>query len=148
VGDVAELRTRRGLSYAQMVHKHETHGALIRLIEGAWDERPADLANVVANGQDQFLTFFPLGSAVNRSLLDIVGNFPVPKRHRKLPVFRNAGLGIAEGHQDDWWLWDGQREWRIGALKAKHKALPLAQVITWPVLTDRIESGWHATDDV
>jgi hypothetical protein len=72
IGDVVEIKKSKGLVYAQYTHKHPVFGALIRVFKGAYDDRVNDLEGVVMS-ELAFECFFPLGAAVNKGLVSIVG---------------------------------------------------------------------------
>lgn len=48
IGDVIEIDTGDGLAYAHYSHKHKPFGALLRVFNRRYPERPADLAAMVA----------------------------------------------------------------------------------------------------
>src|SRR5437868_13683890 len=87
VGDVIEIPTRVGFGYAQLTHVHPTHGALLRVLPGAHEERPTNLLAVVAQETD-FVAFFPLEAAVNRGIVEIVGGAEIPASARAFPPFK------------------------------------------------------------
>ncbi|WP_176536262.1 hypothetical protein [Rhizobium sp. L9] len=41
-----------------------------------------------------------------------------------------------------WWLWDGEKEWRIGQLSAEQHQLSIRGVWNDTLLVERIEFGW------
>ena len=46
-----------------------------------------------------------------------------------------------------WWLWDGEKEWRVGSLDAKQRKLPIRSVWNDTMLIERIDAGWTAESD-
>lgn len=73
VGDVLELPTRNGPRHAQYTHHDPEFGALLRVIDRAYSERPSDL-NKVVREPAAFVTFFPLAAhrtrrSSNRSVI-------------------------------------------------------------------------------
>ena len=56
VGDLVEIRTRRGLFYAQVTHKHKTYGPLLRVFENSHENRPNDV-NELVDQNDKFVAF-------------------------------------------------------------------------------------------
>jgi hypothetical protein len=147
IGDVVEISTSRGLAYAQFTHKHDApprFGALIRVAPGFHDVRPASFSQVVAQ-RPQFMTFFPLGSACNRGIVSIVANEPIPEHAASFPTFR-SGVRGPDGTVKNWWLWDGTRDKRIGALTQSMRSLPIRGIWNYTLLVERIVSGWRSED--
>jgi hypothetical protein len=109
IGDVFEIPTVRGLVYAQLTHEHPHYGALLRILEGYFGERPvlsSDLLN-----RTRFFTFVLLDQAVHSGLFARAGHTNVPTPLRRLPpVFigaRHESLDLPP----KWVYWDGEREW-------------------------------------
>ena len=145
-GDVIEIPTSRGLAYAQYVLKKEQWGALIRILPGFFKERPSEICEVV-KAKEQFVTFFPLQAAVNRKIFEVFENCDVPQSAKQFPLFRAAGHIDRQGKVHDWWLWNGEREWRIEKLSEEHVNLPLRSVWNDTLLKERIEEGWTPQTD-
>jgi hypothetical protein len=98
-GDVIEIATPKGLAYAHYTHKHDRppkFGALIRVLPGFHKIRPSTFASLVRTAP-QFMTFFPLGAACNRGLVQIVANEPIPEHAAGFPTFRSGSRDKA-GH--------------------------------------------------
>jgi regulator of RNase E activity RraB len=55
---------------------------------------------------------------------------------------RMAGSRDKSGRVLDWWLYDGNREWRIGQLSPGQERLSIAAIWNDTLLIDRIMSGW------
>ena len=147
IGDVIEIRTSKGLAYALYTHRHPMMGPLLRVLEGEYAERPPDLSEVVSKGV-RFSTFFPLGAAVRRDLVSIAGNVPVPEELKEFPTFRAAGLENPKtGKVDVWWLWDGEREWKVGKLTREQRKLPIQSIVNDTMLIHWIGSGWRPETD-
>jgi regulator of RNase E activity RraB len=141
IGDVVEIATPKGLAYAQYSHDSERLGTLLRVLPGLSRARPDDLARIVAL-PERFFTFFPLAAAVSRGIVHIVGHQSVPDRARSFPLMRMSGSRDKSGRVLDWWLYDGNREWRIGQLAPGQEQLSIAAIWNDTLLIDRIVSGW------
>jgi hypothetical protein len=146
IGDIIEIKTKRGLAYAQFTHKHPLYGSLIRILPGFFDKRPVDLKRLAA-GETRYVTFFPLGSAVSRGYVAIAGNAPVPEFAQAFPTFRSGTPDQKTLKVATWWLWDGEKEWRIGALTPEQRKLSLRGVWTYTYLIDKLESDWSPESD-
>ena len=143
LGDVIEIKTPKGFAYAQYTYKHDAppkYGALLRIFHGFYNERPNDFANIV-NMQPQIITFFPLGAACNRGIVQVVANEEIPEGAKSLPTFR-AGVPNKDGKIETWWLWDGENEWKIGKLAAGMEKYPIRGIWSYTVLIQRIVDGW------
>lgn len=141
IGDVVEIATPQGLAYAQYSHDSERLGTLLRILPGLYRERLGDLAAVVAL-PERFFTFFPLAAAVSQGIVHIIGHQPVPDRARSFPLMRMTGARDKRGGVLDWWLYDGNREWRIGQLAPGQEQLSIAAIWNDTLLIDRIMSSW------
>ena len=144
VGDIVEIETPNGLGYAQYVLKHSEppqYGELIRVLPGLFASRPDSFADL-AREEARFTTFFPLGAACARGIVQIVAAEEVPEHARTLPLMRAAGARLPDGTVNGWWLWDGEREWRVGELTAEQWKLPLRAVWNDTLLIERIARGW------
>jgi len=143
IGDLIEIPTPKGMAYAQYTHKHNNppkFGPLLRVFPGLYDERPDDFSRIV-NLKPQIITFFPLGAACNRKIVTIVSNEPVPEEAKAFPTFR-SGIRDREGKVNCWWLWDGQREWKVGSLSPGMEKFPIRGVWSDTLLIERIVKGW------
>lgn len=56
IGDIVEIRTPRGLAYAQYTHEPPQFGSLIRVLPGLYESRPSDPARL-AREQHLWVTF-------------------------------------------------------------------------------------------
>lgn len=140
IGDVVQIPSPRGVGLAHYTHKHAMYGSVLRVLPGLHDSVPSDLARLVAQ-RPQFVALFALQAALGQELVDIVGNVEVPEESRRFPLFR-APMRTPGGGVSAWWLWDGVREWRVGALTEEQRSLPLREIISLPLLVDRMVAGW------
>ena len=123
-------------------HKQERYGALLRVFGEHHASRPNSFDAIVRN-RPAFMIFFPLGAAVNRDIFSVVANVPVPLQAQPFPTFRCAGLqDPVTGKVGAWWLWDGEREWRIGELTKEQRSLSIRGVCNDTFLIEHIEAGW------
>jgi hypothetical protein len=148
VGDIVEIRTKKGFAYAQYTHKNQQYGYLLQVLPGFHHSPPIDFAPL-ANDDTTLLAFVPLQAALNRNIFEIVSNVKIPDRKVPFPLFRAAG-GAADkvtGKLNTWWLWNGERSWIIGGLAPEQRKLPIEGVWNDTLLIERIESGWRPEDD-
>ena len=142
IGDVLEVRTPSGLAYAHYTHMHDRYGALLRVMPGVYLSRPIDFAACVSS-TPQFMTFFPVGAASNRRLMSVVAHEAIPHSARSFPTFRTRAT-----KNGAWWLWDGENEWHIGALRPGMEQFPIRGVWNDTLLIKRIVEGWRHEHDV
>ncbi len=141
-----EIPTPRGLAYAQYSHETKLLGSLIRVLPGLYRVRPENLVEVV-QGPERFFVFFPVAAATAMGIVKVVVHEPVPARTRPFPLMRMSGAIDNHGNVLDWWLFDGNREWRIGNLTASQKRLSKAEIWNDTLLIDRIVNGWSPERD-
>ncbi|OHA83396.1 MAG: hypothetical protein A2937_03680 [Candidatus Yonathbacteria bacterium RIFCSPLOWO2_01_FULL_47_33b] len=146
IGDIVQIRTSKGFAYAQYIHKHPQYGALIRVLPNIYDAPVHDYLQI-AEESERFVVFFPLSAAVNKQIVSIVGNAPVPDFAKKFPTFRAGVADPATGKVTTWWLWDGEKEWRVGDLTPEQRKMPIRGIWNDTLLIERIESGWKPETD-
>ena len=147
IGDILELETPKGLAYLQYTHRHATYGALIRVLPGLFASVPDDLS-ALAEKDSEIQAFFPLGAAAARNIVRIVGNEPIPEAYVAFPLFRTGIKNPKTGRCAVWWLWDGEREWRVGSLRPDQLHLPIKGIWNDTLLIDRIVKGWKPSDEL
>src|SRR5258708_17996155 len=113
MGDVLEIDTPIGLAYFQYTHQHAMFGGLIRVLLGTYRERPSNFAELV-RGPDQFRIFLPVRASASRGFIRIVSNEEIPPYALPFPLFKS-------GRPGNWWLWDGEREWRVCELTVEQR---------------------------
>jgi hypothetical protein len=143
------INTTKGLAYALYTHRHSApprFGDLIRVFAGLHERRPVPITAVVTD-DILFTTFFPLGAAVNRDIVAVVGHMDVPDALKRFPIFRNGTPHPQTKRVKTWWLWDGSKEWRVGTLTPEQALYPLRGVWNDILLIERIEQRWRAHND-
>ena len=64
-----------------------------------------------------FSSFYSLGPSVRHALTAIVGKVAVPASLTAFPLFRAGAIPNPQtGKVDNWYLWDGEKEWRVGEI--------------------------------
>jgi hypothetical protein len=146
IGDVVEISTRKGRAYAQYTHEKDRRGSVLRILPGLHQDRPRELGALVRQ-YELYFVFFPLKAAVTRGIFPIIGHEDVPERVRPFPIFRSAGAIDRKGKVHDWWLSDGDREWRVERLTDEQRALSVGGIWNDTLLIQRIEEGWTPATD-
>lgn len=146
IGDVIEIKTKNGWSYAQYTHKHTQYGALLRVFGDIYKSRLEDFSELVKSNP-AFMCFFPLGAAVDQGIVSVVGNTDLPVESRVFPTFRAGVVDPATRRVGVWWLWDGEKEWRVGELTSDQRHLSIRGVWNDTLLIERLESGWRPETD-
>jgi len=144
LGSIIEIRAADGLHYAQVTHNHReppVWGWLVRVFVGSHTHRPKSFDSIAA-GPVQFSTFYPVGSAANAGLVEIVGDAPVSAENGKFPIFKSGVENPVTGQVDIWYLWDGNREWRVGQLSEEMLGYPILEITTGDLLHRRVEANW------
>lgn len=146
IGDVVEVKTSRGFSYLHYTHKHRQYGTLLRAFAGFHETRPSVLTELVTR-PSAFQCFFPLGAAVDKGIVSIVGNVEPSAAENNFPTFRAGVMNPATRTVEVWWLWDGQEEWKVGDLTAEQRRLSIRGVWNDALLRERLESEWRPETD-
>jgi hypothetical protein len=142
VGDVIAIPTKLGFALALCTHTHEQYGALLRVADGTFDQGPPARLTQVFDAPVRFSCFFPLRHAIARGIVSVAGRIDVPKTLQAFPVFRAGFIDPASRKVEQWWLWDGEKEWKVGALTEEQNHLPVRGIWNDTILLERIEGGW------
>ena len=136
IGDIFEIQTEAGCAYAQYTHKHQMYGALLRVSRGLYKTLPTDFCALI-QPPPILITFFPLGAALNRNIVRKIAHCPIPSHSSAFPTFK-AGTPNKEGTVENWWLWDGEREWRPSRLSKTELTYPTRGVVNDTMLISLI----------
>lgn len=143
VGDTLQITTAKGYAYAQFTHRNKLLGCLIRVLPG-FSPTPLDPKALAAKVQGDTLyhTFLFEDCLHEKPTIQIIARLPIPEHARSFPLFK-AGLRDPKTNKvETWWLWDGEKEWRIGPLPDHQKSLPVREIWTYKILVNRLEIGW------
>src|SRR5579884_3017800 len=101
IGDILEVRTYKGLAYAQYTHWHREYGYLVRVLPGICDVRPTDLAALVQQ-PGGFFTFLFLNQALRGDIVRIVAHGAVPEHSKAFPLFKAGVKDPTTGRVATW----------------------------------------------
>jgi hypothetical protein len=146
LGDVFETTTSRGRAYLQVTHKHPKYGFLVRVLPGFFNSVP-NIEELVGQ-EGRFVTFFPVAAAMKQGIVRRVATVPVPSHAHEFPLFRTGVVDPRTGKVAVWWLWDGEKEWRVDELTPDQRRLPLRGIWNDTLLIKRIESDWLPEKDL
>jgi len=141
IGSVYEIQTGRGLVYVQCTHQAKDGSAVMRLLDGFHGQRPSTF-----DTKTRFLFLLPARASAHDEFLKRVGNFNLPEESRDFPIFRNGTPG-PDGKVATWWFWNGDDEWKVGSLSAEERRYPLREFWSYPLLVEKIETGWTPETD-
>ncbi|WP_233212723.1 hypothetical protein [Collimonas sp. PA-H2] len=54
-----------------------------------------------------------------------ITNCAIPEHSRNTPVFRAGVVDPATNKVETWWFWDGDKEWKVGAITEEQRKLPI-----------------------
>lgn len=145
-GDVFGIQTSGGEAFFQYVKKVAPMGSLIRVLPGVFADAPAELESVVTV-ETNFWIFFPVGAALSRGIVRKLGRYAIPDHSKNVPVFRAGVIDPGVGKVVDWWLWDGETEWRVGSITDEQRKLPIRGSWNDTMLITRIDEGWLPEND-
>jgi hypothetical protein len=66
----------------------------------------------------------------------------IPDFAKKFPLFKNGFIDKDGNRVGPWWLWDGEKSWRVGDLNSEQKKLSDLGIWNDTLLIERIEQGW------
>jgi hypothetical protein len=98
---------------------------VIHVFDRLYDSRPYEIAKIAGNPV-RFAAFFPLQAAVNKKLVEVVGNVPIPDDLKPFPVFRSGNPDSRTKKVETWWLRDLERDktWKVGTLRRNSGSCP------------------------
>lgn len=147
IGDVFEIPTKVGLTYAQYTHNHQAnYGELVRVFDKTFRKRPVDFEKL-AEHPVRFSVFFPLGVAIHRRVFEIVAHLDVRADLQPFPTFRHGFNVKPTDKVKIWFLWDGKKEWKVGELTSEQRRLPILEIWNDTALIEAIEQGWRPETD-
>src|SRR5262249_46235683 len=124
IGDVVEIVTDKGLSYAQCSHHHHMFGPLLRVLPGLHQVRPTEFLSVI-NQSSSYHVFTLLDLSVDPAIARIVSHQDVPEQSKSFPLFRDGVRDPSTRRVQVWWLWDGEKSWPVGELTPDQRKLPV-----------------------
>lgn len=116
-------------------------GPLIRVFPDVHSLPPQDL-NVLVQQETDFWIFFPVTESLKRGIISKVAHCSIPAHAQGMPLFRNGNIDPVTGKVDIWWLWDGEKSWKVGAITDEQRRLPILGAWNDVMLMKRIEEGW------
>lgn len=145
-GDIFSIKTASGDAYFQFVKKTSPMGSLIRVLPGTYPDQPPEWCTLV--GRDtNFWIFFPVAAALKQGIVQKVAHCAIPEHARTLPLFRAGVVDPSTGKVETWWLWDGEKEWKVGTITEEQRRLPIRGSWNDTLLIKRIEEGWLPEKD-
>lgn len=146
-GDIIQITTPGGFAYAQCTHKHPVFGHLIRVLPGIFID-PLFNVSFVIDQPELYSVFFLWGQNVNRDLIRIIAHKQLSEKNQKYPLFKDGIRDPATGKVATWWLWDGEKEWKVGELTGEQRHLSPRSIWNDILLIERIAGNWKPEDEV
>jgi hypothetical protein len=130
IGDVVEVKSRRGVFYLHATHEHSLwrmYGPVMRVLPGFHKPALAALDALVA-GPTKFHAVVKINADLASKRARVVANFPVPSHAQAFPTFRYT-LGKTSTGRWGWLAWQGGktgiRPPMIEPLTDAQRALPV-----------------------
>lgn len=143
IGDIFEIKTKLGLSYAQLTHRHPSHAELIRIFRKKYSKRPDNLEELCADNVE-FSVLFTLIRSYNTNLIEKVGNSAIQHELQVFPKFRDGTPHRDTKIVETWWIWDGKNEIKVGPeLTEEQKSYPRLGILNLPAVIGLIEGDTH-----
>lgn len=90
---------------------------------------------------------FPVAAALKQGIVRKVVHCSIPEHACEPPLFRAGVVDPSTGKVETWWLWDGEKEWRVGAITEDQRRLPIRGSWNDTLRVKRIEEGWLPEKD-
>lgn len=154
IGDLLEIPLMHGFAYAQYINEHKTppkFGSLIRVFPETYEKRPENVTKIL-DLTESFFAFVPLARSITLGLINIVDHAKVPERCRSFPKLKRF-FQFDLSKPKVWFVVEfdeigNRKTTRYTTLPKKYHGLSMDQVITIPLLAERIEGGWTPESEV
>lgn len=147
IGDIIEIPTSKGLTYAQYTHDGPRGGSVICIFDALFEKRPDDFSLLV-DRPVRFLTLFPLHAAINRNIFEIVAHERIALDNQISPIFCASIVDFKTQKVIYWRFWDGQKEWHVGKYAFEPKEMTVRHISDDRLLVKRVGSPQLPTTDV
>lgn len=145
IGDILEIKTSKGYAYMQYTHKDiGTMGSLVRVFNGIYDKQLEEL-DILKDKDVQFITFFPLQFALNKGIVNYLGNMELRDEFRVFPIFKSMlGQDLKTNKAKSWNIWEDGKVVNIiySPLSKEEKMIPNYGVINDTMLIYKIETNF------
>lgn len=139
IGDIVEIDGNDGLRYfGQYSHQHPVFGGLLRIYDFRCPSDYQVSIDEIARRPVKLSVFYPLRRSIKEGIFRIIGNSTVRGQEAVFPVFRDGHINPSTGKIEEWWLWDGNQEWFVGALKNPEE-YPLRQIVNDTLLRELVQ---------
>ena len=151
VGSIIEVLTKLGYVYMQRVHKSKQYGSIVRVLDGFYKERPneKEFDELVRKPHLYYvITTLPWHEILHP--YEIIGKYSIPDFAKTFPTFKGGDYDSDTGKYCNWYLWDGDKEWRPenGKLTKEEAGYPMLLIYSYKSIIGRLERGWKPEDEV
>lgn len=145
-GEILEISSDRGIAYAQVLRPRQKQGDLLRVYNGYWP-LPLTSLDVLNDGETKFHLFMPVDRELENDRIRRVGILPVPPSELGFPTFRSGLLNPLTKRVEIWWLWNGEKEWKVGDLTAEQHKLSPDGMWDLNFLLGKLNQDWKPEED-
>ena len=142
IGDVFEIHTDLGLCYGQLTHRHPTHTDVLRIFKPKLEKRPSDFSYIL-NQEVEHTVLCNVAAGFKSGILERVASKCVRIDLQPFPNFRNSNRSPQEPENDDWWIWNGETETRVGKLSTEQMKYPRMAIRNFASIKSLIEGKIH-----
>jgi hypothetical protein len=123
VGDIAEIKTIVGYSYAMFTHVFDEHNDIVAVFDVVSEIplKESDVDDVIVRPLQFPQVIVSFRKVVRAGIWKWVAHREVPNGLKKFPLLR----WFNPLKPNDWWLKDNEKEWRVGKLTDEQMKLPL-----------------------
>jgi len=141
IGDIFEIKTKKGNGYFQYVYDDELNGEMIRIFYKLHKKRLVTFKSFVGD-KEYYYVGFPLKFAVKRKLVELVGHVDIENDFEKPKYARDSH--IIRGEFFGWHIIDRTtlKQVLVQELTEDQKKLSLFGIVNDTYIKDRFEEGW------
>ncbi|BCJ93590.1 hypothetical protein acsn021_11590 [Anaerocolumna cellulosilytica] len=142
-GDVFQLELTNGYGYIQSVKEAQrAECEIVRVLSGVYCESDVSKLTNIVSSKEAFFAQIPVKYALKQNILKPMGNYPVPSGS-EAPRFYRTEHTIGTEFVC-WHIVDSVSLQRRSAkeLSAEEKKLSEWDIVSIPVLVEKLETGW------
>jgi len=143
IGDIFRIKTKNGFGYFQYTYHSKGMGNLIRVFPYEFKHEVDNVAEL-AKHREFYFVYFPLQAAVNRNLVEPMGNFPIPAGASH-PSFLKSRYSVSKnGIVNSWKIIDFYTDAFHVTTELSEEERKYSPEVVWndTLLSKRISQGW------
>lgn len=142
IGDVFSISTKFGNVLFQFVSETQNNCDLIRILPGFYKSSDMNYQDAV-NLKERYFLHFPVQAALNRKLIELIGNYCIPEQVRIPRHFRAKNVHPKSG-KVSWYIREENKNMMKHVDKLTDEIIAMSDWCVWndTLLRERLEENW------